>query len=250
MSGYKKIMLYTTMLFVLLLNVFWLYICDRLEENRQRKITIDMLNQEIEYYGELKKSYEQMKKVKHDYDKQINMMAVLLKEKEYGRLEEFFKNVVHENRFSVIEQYTGDTVMDAIINQKKLYAGKKSVNFFVEAEKVHGNVTNPFHICIMLGNALDNAIEGAESYIRNSGEYGFVKLKICNMDKVNGNGIFISISNSSNIKDTEFKTTKNNKDMHGYGIKNIKDSVKQMDGTCTFGNENGEFCFVAKIPVE
>lgn len=251
LTFYKNVLIYIAMVFVLLLNVFLLYICEMLQENQEQKLHMRLMQQEIECFEEIKKSYEQIKMVKHDYDKQINVMSALLQKKEYDKLVEFFGSEFELNRFNVIENYTNNTVFDVIINQKRNIAAKQDIQFFVETEKIERNALNPFHICVLLGNVLDNAIEGTQRYMQeNDNAYGFVRLKIVNSNKINGNSILISVTNSccSNVDETI--SSKSNQDTHGYGIKNIKTAVKKMGGISSTGVENNEFCFVAKIPAK
>jgi sensor histidine kinase regulating citrate/malate metabolism len=101
----------------------------------------------------------------------------------------------------------------------------------------------------MLENVLDNAIEAVERLIEDGVGYGYIRLKICNSDKVNGKNLLISVSNSCREESTDFSTTKTDKEMHGYGISNIENAVEKMGGICTMGIESREFRFVAKIPI-
>ncbi len=250
LNMYKNILIYFAMILVLLLNVFLMYICEKLQENQEQKLHMRLMQQEIECFEEIKKSYEQIKMVKHDYDKQINVMAALLAKKEYNRLEDFFKSEVESSKFNVIENYTGNTVFDVIINQKRVLALEHNIEFFIETEKLEGNVLNPFHICVLLENVLDNAIEGAQRYVGLNNAYGYVRLKVANSNKMNGNSILISVTNSCCNNVDETVSSKDDQDMHGYGMKSIKNAVKKMGGISSTGVENNEFCFVAKVPVK
>ena len=250
LTFYKNVLIYIAMVFVLLLNVFLMYICEKLQENQEQKLHMRLMQQEIECFEEIRKSYEQIKMVKHDYDKQINVMSALLEKKEYDKLAEFFQSEFELSRFNVIESYTNNTVFDVIINQKRNIAAKLDIQLFVEAEKIERNALNPFHICVLLENVLDNAIEGTQRYMQESNAYGFVRLKIVNSNKMNGNSILISVTNSCCNNVDETISSKSDQDIHGYGIKNIKNAVKKMGGISSTGVENNEFCFVAKIPAK
>ena len=84
---------------------------------------------------------------------------------------------------------------------------------------------------------MDNAIEAAEKSakkrvcldVRNKGEY----LSVC---------ITNSIDESVLDKNRELKTTKENKKLHGLGLKSVKAVVDKYNGMIQFFEENGEFC--------
>lgn len=232
---------------ILLLNISMFYICDKLEENQHRKYEIISLQNEKEFYEQIKSSYELVKKVKHDYDKQINVMSVLLEKKQYDELEKFFHTYINDNRFRVVESYTGNVIIDSIINQKAVAADDVNVNIQVISENIICDSINPFYMCNALGNVIDNAIEAASNYAGT--ENGYIRIKIQNYEKLGSRQVLISVANYCRSADINIDTTsKDDSDNHGYGIGNIRLSVEKMNGICKFGVENNEFYAVMLIP--
>ena len=93
-----------------------------------------------------------------------------------------------------------------------------------------------FDICIILGNSLDNAIEACCRI--NGLQRRFIKL-IINYDDGN---FLLSISNPiSKYAGSNFKTTKYNKALHGFGIKNIKKIVGKYNGHFSVSQFNNIF---------
>ncbi len=90
-------------------------------------------------------------------------------------------------------------------------------------------------LCRILGNGLDNAIEGCE---RLGDERKHILLSISE-DKDN---LLISISNTSDMVDTEnLSSTKKKKGMHGIGVNSIKSSVERLKGVAKFSYKDGVF---------
>ena len=91
-------------------------------------------------------------------------------------------------------------------------------------------------ICILIGNLLDNAILAAKESKEKQ-----ITLNIQPQDTY----VSIFVSNSidkSILKDNpELKTTKTNKDYHGYGIKNIKKVAETYNGLVRFYEDNNLF---------
>lgn len=246
-SNISCIIFYCSIGGILLLNISMFYICDKLEENQHRKYEILRLQNEKEFYEQIKNSYEMVKKVKHDYDKQINVMSVLLEKKQYDDLESFFHTYINDNRFRLVESYTGNILMDSIINQKIVVADEKNVDVQVISDNIIFDSMNPFYMCNALGNVIDNALEAASVYAGT--EKGYVRIKIQNYEKLGIRHILISVANYCKSNDVDIEmTSKDDFDNHGYGIGNVQSSVTKMGGLCKFGVENNEFYALMLIP--
>ena len=92
---------------------------------------------------------------------------------------------------------------------------------------------NSFDLCNLLGNILDNAIEGTQNVV----EGKFVEVVIRSDDfKLN-----ICVSNSIQHYVLEFnkdlKTSKAARELHGLGIKTIRSLAEKYNG-------NADFCYL------
>lgn len=99
-------------------------------------------------------------------------------------------------------------------------------------------------LCIILGNALDNAIEGCMRSIK--AEERYIDL-IVHLDRKN---LIILVRNSFDGKILKTKnghliTTKNDNNNHGLGIDSIKRTTNKYHGTVIIDTENN--CFKLKI---
>ena len=102
---------------------------------------------------------------------------------------------------------------------------------------------DPSDLCIIIGNALDNAIEANEKI--NERDKRWIKLEIFN-DNVK---IIISISNAVNkTVDLKFKTSKKDKSYHGFGINNIKMAVEKNQGLIFVSQKKHVFNLKIEIP--
>lgn len=93
----------------------------------------------------------------------------------------------------------------------------------------------------ILSNLLDNAIEAAKQC--NVGKRT-VKIKLLSEDDV----LTIAVSNTYKTEpmlteDGYIRTTKNNKEEHGWGIRNIVATLEKYDAEYIIDYKNGEFVF-------
>jgi sensor histidine kinase regulating citrate/malate metabolism len=92
-----------------------------------------------------------------------------------------------------------------------------------------------FDICTILSNALDNAIEACRGAEDGTDRNITVKCVLKNDTQV------ISISNPSRGADPQLKTTKEDKELHGFGLNNIRRTVEGMGGTMEITQNGSEF---------
>jgi hypothetical protein len=133
---------------------------------------------------------------------------------------------------------TGNVVLDAILNEKQLSAQKANTSITFEGV-VPGNLINPIDICIIFGNAIDNAIEACASL---SDE----KKKNVSVETSLKNGfLFIRIDNPSagdfQIINNNVATTKNKSEFHGIGLQSIKTAVSKYHGDIKLSYIDGVF---------
>ncbi len=103
---------------------------------------------------------------------------------------------------------------------------------------------DPSDLCVIIGNALDNAIEANEKIKEKDKRW--IKLDIFN-DNVN---IIISISNAVDKDvDLNFKTSKKDKTLHGIGINSIKKAVEKNEGLIFFSQKKHIFNLKIEIPL-
>lgn len=100
----------------------------------------------------------------------------------------------------------------------------------------------PLDISTIFGNLLDNAIEACRK-IEEDEPYIFVSCKI------RGNMISVVIKNSMVRNSFDLKTTKNDKQFHGYGLGNVKKALANYNGEMSIKAEGNEFLISLIIPI-
>lgn len=138
-----------------------------------------------------------------------------------------------------IYDYTGNIALDTVLSSKISKATKYSITIRPAVAIYQSLIINIMDLVLLLGNALDNAIEACQ-HINNVQRIIYLEIKI--MD----NYLYITITNPVEesvkiINGTQIATTKSNKDLHGLGIKNINDIVNKYNGTMQLSCEDKQF---------
>lgn len=192
-----------------------------------------------EHVEEMERIYSEIRGMKHDMK---NTIAVIrqLSEEEKGALQEYLSELNQTFDRLDMRFRTGNTVADTLLNMKYHEAVRLIPDLKMDTEallfpqdlKIHS-----YDIGIMLGNAVDNAIEacrklkakepGADAFIR------FVSLQ-------KGNLLVFKVENSFDGElvqkpQEEFPITdKPDKENHGMGFRNMKNTVEKYHGTMDF----------------
>ena len=123
--------------------------------------------------------------------------------------------------------WTGNRMLDMILNQKTKDAKEKETDMQIETEVF---ATLPFsdrEIISLFGNVLDNALEACE---RIQDKKRWIKIKI----KKKNHLLYIETSNAIKEMPVQnqkgFVSVKEDEILHGYGMKNIQDIVRKYDG--------------------
>ena len=124
-------------------------------------------------------------------------------------------------------------------------AQKEGIHMECHADFSQGDFMEPLDISTIFGNLLDNAIEAAGK-IEIGEKYIFLNIA------VKRQMIIIAIKNnmkSFGITESEIQTDKWNKAYHGYGLLNVKKSLKKYNGEIKINTYEKEFMVNVVIPL-
>ena len=194
----------------------------------------------------LETAYNRTRNFRHDIKNHILLMNMLAEQEKYDELKNYLKEMSGVIDESSYVRISGISAVDAILNEKLYEAQSRSVTTGYDVINLDKNSIQPLDMCIILSNALDNAIE-ANSRIADENAR-WLKLKI------HGNETFSVISVSNPVAEAPqktgggtFATTKENADNHGFGLKSIESTVAKYKGEMLCKCEEGVFTLVVRL---
>lgn len=186
---------------------------------------------------ETKILYQSVRSIRHDLKQHFQVALTMLHS---GKINE---------AVDYMEKYN-DTVLDGILN--KVFCDNDVVNYIINSKskicsdrhiKIYIYIANEIpefsdlDLCVLLGNALDNAIEGVSGDGNNE-----IYLELRNVD----NFFMISVKNTIINSVLEYNpnliSTKNEKELHGLGILSMKEVVQKYNGSIEFYESDNKFC--------
>jgi hypothetical protein len=226
--------------FGLLFSTFFtLYLYERLakqaEDIKIQQQYEQHLKTQLKHLDDILITQNQIKKFKHDFSHYIIGLQAYLEKHDCSGALNHIKDL--KKRFSSGEAIveTGNTALDAILSTKKALAESRNIRFITKIQIPEQLSIDSVDMCIVFGNALDNAIEACDKVNDLDKE---ISLTIICQDKA----LFCRITNTAPpASKSVFKTTKADKDNHGYGLKNIKNALAKYNSTPTIEHNGNEF---------
>lgn len=178
---------------------------------------------------------------KHDLKQKLFVLIDLAERKKYNKIIRFVYELIDENSIDLLGvARSGNSVVDSIINYKYSIAQKKEIFFEIDLSIPIKWQFRGSDICVILGNAIDNAIEAAEKVIQCK---KYIKLAMRYIQ--NNLSIVIINSYDGNLrkgKNGKLLTTKSEPLNHGIGLQSIKKAVEKYNGVIQIENSEDEFC--------
>ena len=211
---------------------------DMIALNREKNSRI-ILEKQVgnmqEHMEEMERIYSGIRSMKHDMK---NTLAVIMQlaGKEEAELQTYLSELNQSFDNLEFQFKTGNTVVDTLLNMKYHEAIRTIPDIRIDAERLlfsDDMHIQSYDIGVMIGNALDNAMEACRKLKAEDPEAEtFIRLTSFKKGKM----IFIEVKNSFNgkvvkKKQSEFPVTdKIDKRGHGIGLLNIKHTAEKYHG--------------------
>lgn len=219
-----------TFIFVMFISIASSIFFDRYQvkhEKIEKDLAIQTQNilKEKEYIYKRISVDEKERKMRHDVRNNLDIVYGYLRDKKYEKAEDLVKELlgVVEERDALI--HTGNVSIDSVIDDKLSLAKEKNIIYEENAKNMYYGDIEINELALLIGLALDNAIEACEKVEENRYIYFEARNK--------KDYLVIHITNSiiPHTKPRFYKTSKLvDKMNHGFGVEEIKDIVKRYDG--------------------
>lgn len=204
------------------------------DEIRNKKVLEELVKSQTKHIDEVLLNQGKLKKFRHDINNHcLALKGYFKKSDTEGGLKylEFMNKTITPN---TAEINTGNITLDAILNSKKALAESKGIAADINVQVPENIKISPEDICIIFGNALDNAIEANEKLPKTD---RYIKLKL-----FYDNALFCKIENACTVsKKFGFRTTKRDKSNHGFGIENIKTALSKYKSVFNIEQNKNKF---------
>lgn len=190
---------------------------------------------------------EDMRKIRHDMKNHFACINVLLSQKKFEDAVKYF-DILQENKMVLLSYIDcGNQNISAILNLETAKARTYGIHIDYRVIAASQLPIAEDDLCALMTNLIDNAIEAsARDKIQNA----VVEVGINQKDLM----LYICVVNPVDISVGErellsLKTTKENRNMHGYGHKIVDDIVQKYNGMLNRTIRNGKYIVDVSINI-
>ena len=222
-------------------NISIITIINSIVRDKQLKIENQKIKEKIDiqynYYLSLKKEQEKIDKFRHDMKNHLICIKNLAKTEES---EKYIEKINFEINQNTVDFNTGSPILDIIFYEKSLICIDKKIEYQFDVDYSKCEFIDVIDTCSIFSNLLDNAIEACDKITQGK---RFISIK---GNKINN--FFVIKCENSKINDILYEgkniaTDKENKDLHGIGLKSIRDSFEKYDGVINIEISDEKFTF-------
>lgn len=202
----------------------------KLLQNFRLNTELSLLEQEehslSRYVKEAKSHYEKTKSFRHDIKNHIMVVKELLQNEKTEQALNYIgdmESITEELSFSCS---TNNPVADILIGNKFEIAKSMGIDVCCSLHLPYPCFVRDIDLCIILSNALDNAIHACKSI--NDGEEKYIRV----VGSIQGDFVLIEVENSFQGKETFRK---------GTGLSNVKMVAEKYNGAVSIKTQNGSF---------
>jgi hypothetical protein len=217
-------------------------------EKNSRMILEKQVDSMQEHMNEMERIDSGIRSMKHDMKNTISVITQLASKNGENTELQTYLSELNQTIGSLEFQFkTGNTVVDTLLNMKYHEAVREMPDLQMDADKLLFPETiqiQSYDIGVILGNALDNAIEACRK-LKEKESNAKVFIRLSSYQK--GKMVFIEIENSfdGNVirkKQSEFPVTdKADKEAHGIGLLNMKHTAEKYHGAVDWSVKDNLF---------
>lgn len=191
---------------------------------------------------------KQLSGFRHDFKNHMLCLRNLLSMKKDEEAIKYLDCITGTVNSFYPEYSTGNAYADAVIREKLALARTWGIRLETDLILPASDLINPTDLCIILSNALDNALEACREL---SGQTDTTLIKAASY--VRNSFLIIEITNpvpyTRKLKNNHFRTTKEEPHLHGIGLSNIRDAAERCHGTLDLSISEGVFHFCVMLPL-
>jgi len=230
-------------LFVIAAGIVWpLFIMNNMSTIHFKNLSDAMdkqISAQVSHYEAVVRMHEDLQRFRHDHNNlYLGLRSLLMQHDINGAL-----NYLESDEMTLYNNLntfdTGNVVLDALLTDKQYTADSINTTIVFDGE-LPENLLSTADICIIFGNALDNAIEACANQSALEGKLITVKASFSN------NFLFIEIKNPVNkdirIINNSITTTKEDKQSRGIGLRSIQTVAAKYSGKMTLSCCENLFC--------
>ncbi|MEE0510007.1 MAG: GHKL domain-containing protein [Peptococcaceae bacterium] len=228
---------------------FALYLYEHMAEQnqiiREQEQFEQQMESQLKHMDEIVLKQNELRRVKHDMVNQLIAIKSYLDNADISGGQQYVAGLTDQLQYISQSINTGNNALDAILSTKKSLAESKGIVFNTEIRIQERLPLDAKDLCIIFGNALDNAIEACDRLPENA------EKRIDLLLVQDAHSLFCTLSNTAPANnDRRFTTSKADTINHGFGLQNIRDALANYGAEPSIEQEGETFSLSFNIVLQ
>lgn len=195
----------------------------------------------------LSAAYAQQRKLTHDFRAHLDILASMLEQESPGicAARDYIRTLQVTQTKRMLLVNTRHSALDALLNQKALVARNRNIDIQFYVNDLSSVKICMVDLTILISNTLDNAIEACEKLPVEDRQIHVQLL-------LEDDELFFAVRNRSLPVDIVPGrlpiSTKENPSLHGYGLQNVRTTIKKYNSFYAMSCVDGWFEFATDLP--
>ncbi len=195
------------------------------------------------YYEMLLEKEQNTRKYRHDMQNHLICLNGLAKDGDLDALQSYLKNMSDTFQSLQAGYYeTGNKILN-IITLHILSQLENSANIHIYGKACNAEIFSQADLGSIYGNLLQNAVEELNRFPK--GTPLFLTITFSS----EGNALQIELENSCRKREDYVTTSKKEKSMHGYGLKNVQEALDRIGGAYNIQLRESSYYVSVILPV-
>lgn len=230
---------------LLLLATLFVFFSFQANAQKEHKLLLlqqeqDKIKTDITYYEILERQNTNLRAYAHDAKNQLSAIKNLNDNPEIEmHISKMVERLIEYSKVCHSGNHTLDVVIDKYVTECDL----NNITFEFDIKNNNLSQVEPYDLVAILGNLLDNALEASEQS----------QDKMVSIETDFRNNFSVIVVSNSCDKNPRFNnselpvTTKSNKQLHGFGLKSVRKTLKKYNGDIAFEYDYQKKTFIVTV---
>ncbi len=215
-------------------------------ESRDNYKALSLISQNViesqqKYYTLVNEKQKEIHSIRHEMKNHLTCIYSLYQSGKQWELQQYIHELIESSNNQEDLFDCGNDIVNAILND--IQSRYKNENIIIRLiggfpEKLY---VAPMDLCVIFANIINNAVEAIQRIESKDDKQHYIDVKITSYK----DDLFINVKNpimsDVNVINGVLITSKKDKSLHGFGVKNVINRVKNYMGSYNFIIENNEF---------
>lgn len=226
--------------FILLTSIVLLFAVLILSDHERLERASQLAELREVYYQGLRQQESQVRQLRHDLRNHLTVMQGLLEKGDAQGAVDYLEQIAGSPALRVSRRFCDNEIANVVLSAKLETMEHMGITADFAVSLPEEQSIADTDLASLLGNALDNAIEGVQNAAGKK-----ITLR-CRMDK---GLLMLRLENPVGEEiSPDLSTTKADKSSHGFGIPGMREIAERYGGTLSAGVKDGKFELVVCFP--